>query len=211
MYRTILFSFLVLLSFGGAAQSRFSVNLNGGLDYNINKYYNPNTYKKFENGKTDFNLGLDVGYRLGDNFRFRIELKYAELSYGHYYLSNSDLLKSEMTLSNMNINPRMDWRIWTLGSFDFFLTTGLRLEFGLDAWQESLRTDGAVSTNKYISTDYDDNMSGLIGGGIMKFNLSKHLGITFAPEYTLFFDELFQRNNGVLQRFSTNAGIEWTF
>ena len=61
------------------SQSRFSINLNGGLDYNSNKYYSPNGYSKFEDGKTDFNAGMDVGYRFSKLVRFRLEFKYVEL------------------------------------------------------------------------------------------------------------------------------------
>ena len=64
--------FCMLFSFVGFSQSRFSVNLNGGIDYNMNKYYSPNGYEKFENGKTDLNVGMDVAYRLGKWFRFRV-------------------------------------------------------------------------------------------------------------------------------------------
>ena len=212
MNKPLLLLIALLMSLSGFSQSRFTINLNGGYDYNINKYYNPNNYKKFENGETDFNFGFDVGYKLSDNFRFRMEFKYSEFSYGQYYLStSSDLLKTEMTLSCMDINPRMDYRIWSHNDFELFLTTGLRLEYMMDYNQNTLRADGEYSSRNYISLDYKDKMSGLIGGAILKYNLSKHWGITFAPEYTYFFDQLYYENSGALQRFNTNVGIEWTF
>lgn len=211
MNKKLLLLFVMLIPLFGFSQSRFSININGGYDYNIDKYYSPNTYKKFENGQTDFNFGFDVGFRLSETFRFRVEFKYAEFSYGQYYLTSGDLLKTEMTLNCMNINPRLDYRIWAHNNFELFLTTGIRLEYVMDDNQESMRADGNISTRNYISLDFDDNMSGLIGGAILKYKLSDHWGISFTPEYTLFFDELYHENSGVLQRFSTNVGIEWTF
>ena len=211
MKKGLLLFVCLFFMLSGFAQSRWSVNLNAGCDYNINKYYSPYNYKKFENSKEDFNLGLNVGYRLADWVRFRMEFKYNEYSYGHYFTSTSDLLKSEMTLSNLDFNPMIDFRVMSFNKFEFFLTTGLRLEYTIDDEQETLRTDGEMSTLKYIPMDYDDKMSGWTGGAILKYNLSKHLGITFTPEYTLFFDRLYSENDGQMQRFSTNVGIEWTF
>lgn len=205
----ILFS--LLLSLAGFSQSRFSVNLNGGIDKNFNKYYCPNGYSIFEDGKTDFNYGLDIGYRLTDWFRARLEFRYNEYRFGQEPLSSVDILQTELTLSNMDINPRLDFRVWNKNKFELFVSPGLRLEYLLNADQESIRSDGEISTKNYISTSYKDAMSGFIGGMILKYNFTDHLGLTLSPEYTFFFDKLYDKNNAAMQRFNTNLGIEWTF
>ncbi|OFX33232.1 MAG: hypothetical protein A2W90_03450 [Bacteroidetes bacterium GWF2_42_66] len=201
----------MLFSLVGFSQSRFFVNLNGGLDFNTNKYFSPNGYEKFEDGQTDFNYGLDLGYRLNDWFRFRLEFGYNEFSYGQRPSSTVDILETEMTLNCMDINPRLDFRVWNKNKFELFLSPGLRLEYVMNADQESIRADGAISTRNYISTDYKDAMSGFVGGVIFKYNLTKHLGFTLSPDYTVFFDKLYDKNDGALQRFNTNFGVEWTF
>ena len=211
MIRVALLFLVLLTSFQGFSQSRFTVNLSAGCDQNINKYYSPPNYLKFENNKDDYNLGVDVGYRLADKFRVRMEFQYGKMSYGHSYGASSDLTKSEMTLTTLAFNPRLDYRIVQFGEFDLYLTTGLRLEYVTDDDQESVRTDGEISTRNYIAMDYDDKLSGMIGGAILKYNFTEHLGLTFSPEYTYFFDQLYSENDGNLQRFSTKVGIEWTF
>lgn len=209
--RSILFFVFLLTSISGFSQSRFFLNLNGGCDYNFNKYYSPNGYTKFENSREDFNLGLDAGFRFTDWIRFRMEFKYVEYSYGHFFNSTSDLMKAEMTLSNLDFNPMLDFRVLSAGKFEFFLTSGFMLEYVVGNEQETYRTDGEMSSMNYIPMDYDDTMTGWTGGMIFKYNLFKNIGVTFTPEYTQFFHKLYEENDGNLQRINTNVGIEWTF
>lgn len=201
----------MLFSFIGFSQSRFFVNLNGGIDYNMNKYYSPNGYKKFVDGKTDLNVGMDVGYRFGKWFRFRVEMRYNVINYGQRPTSTVDIVQSEMTLNNFAVNPRLDFRIWSKDKFELFLSPGMRLEYVMNSDQETIRTDGQISTRNYISTDYKESLPGVIGGAILKYNLTDHLGFTLAPDYTFFFGKIYEKNSQSLQRMNTNLGIEWTF
>jgi len=201
----------LLLSLAGFSQSRFSVNLNGGLDKNFNKYYNAYGFSKIEDVGTDFNTGLNVAYRFTDWFRFRIDFKYVQYNYGQETTTLSEVASSELRAYHMAFNPRFDFRIWSKNKFEVFLSPGLSLEYLMGNDQISVLTDGTNSYKNYISTSYNDSMSGLIGGAVFKYNLTKHLGFTLAPDYTLFFDELYSQNDGNLQRFSTNIGVEWTF
>lgn len=197
--------FCLVFAIPGFAQSRFFIGMSGGLDFNNNKYYTPNNYKKFEDGKTDFNAGLDLGYRFSDVTRFRLELRYSEYSFGQ----RSSTLESEMSLFNLDVNPRLDIRVWSLKKLELFLSPGFRLEYVLDSDGETVWTNGTTSSTNYVDKDYKDKIQGFIGGAILKYNFTKHLGVTLSPDYTLFFDKLYDRNDGSLQRFNINAGIEW--
>lgn len=205
----ILFS--LLLSLAGFSQTRFSVNLNGGIDKNFNKFYNPNGYTKFEEANAEYNYGLDVGYRLTDWFRARLEFKINEYSFGQKPIASVDIAESSLTMKNIAFNPRLDFRIFNPGKFEFFISPGFRLEYLMDANQESIRTDGEKSDHNYISTNYRDNMSGFIAGAKLKYNFTDHLGITLSPEYTFFFDKLYEKNDVAMHRFSSSLGVEWTF
>ncbi len=200
--------FCVLCAFSGFTQSRFFVNLNGGLDYNFNKYYTPNNYEKFENGRTDFNAGLDLGYRFSDKVRFRIESRYVQYSFGQ----KSSTLKSERTLYNVAFNPRLDFRVWSLKKFELFLSPGLRLEYVITSDGETNYANGDYS-RRYVlvKSDYRDKNSGFTGSAIFKYNYNSHLGFTLSPDYTLFANKVYEKNSGSLQRMSVNAGIEWRF
>ncbi len=201
----------LLFSWAGFSQSRLSVNINGGLDKNFNKYFNANGYSKIEDVGTDFNTGLNVAYRFVDWLRFRVDLKYVQYNYGQETTTLSEVASSELRAYHMAINPRFDFRIWSKNKIEVFLSPGLSLEYLMGNDQISVLTDGTNSYKNYISTSYNDVMSGLIGGAVFKYNLNEHLGFTLAPDYTLFFDELYSQNDGNLQRFSTNIGVEWTF
>jgi len=201
----------LLVSLAGSSQSRFSINLNGGLDKNFNKYYNANGYTKIEDVGTDFNTGLDISYRFVDWLRFRIDFKYVQYNYGQETTTLSEVASSELRAYHMAINPRFDFRIWSKNKFEVFLSPGLCLEYLMGDDQISVLTDGTHSFKNYISTSYSKSMTGLIGGAVFKYNITNHLGFTLSPDYTLFFDELYSQNDGNLQRFSTNIGVEWTF
>lgn len=203
--------FCTLCATSAFPQSRFFVNLNGGIDSNSNKYYAKNGYEKFENGKTDFNAGLDLGYRFSDKARFRLGFNFNEYSYGERPVTAGDIVESEMTLSNLDIIPRFDFRIWSLKKLELFFSPGIRLEYTLEGNQESLRSDGTISDHNYIKSDYKDKMSGFVGGALLKYNVTKHLGAVLSPDYTFFFDKLYDKNEGNLQRFSVNLGVEWRF
>lgn len=205
----ILFS--LLFSLAGFSQSRFSVNVSGGIDKNYNKYYSPNGYTKFEDAKTDYNYGLDLGYRLSDWFRARVELRFNEYSFGQKPLSTVEILQTELTLNTMAFVPRLDFRLVNVGKFELFVSPGIRFEYVTNANQESLRSDGEISDRNYISTSYNDGMSGFTGGAILKYNINKHLGLTLNSDYTLFFDKLYEKNDAAMQRLSGGLGVEWTF
>lgn len=207
----LLFVMVLLIATEGIAQFRISLSLSAGCDENSHKYYSPVNYLKFEDAKTDYNLGLSLGYRLSDIVRARMEFQYATLNYGHQFLNSIELSKSEMTLNTLSFNPKVDFKFFTFSNFNFYLTTGLRFEYVLNADQETMRTDGEVSEYNYISTDYDDSWIGIGGGLILKYNVSKHLGIIASPEYNYYFNKIYYKNDGTLKRCSANMGIEWIF
>jgi hypothetical protein len=192
----------------GFSQSRFFINLNGGLDFNSNKYYTPNGYEKFEDGKTDFNVGLDLGYRFSDKVRFRLVSGYNEYSFGQ----RNDALKSERNLYNLAFTPRLDFRVWSAKKLELFLSPGLRLEYVITSDGETWYTNGDYSKRDvYVKSDYRDKNSGFTGGAILKYNYSDHLGFTLSPDYTIFANKVYDKNSGTLQRFSMNLGVEWRF
>jgi hypothetical protein len=201
--------FLFLLgTASGFAQSRYFINLNGGLDFNSNKYYTPNNYTKFENGRTDYNVGLDLGFRFSDKYRFRLESRYVQYSFGQ----ESSALKSERTVYNLDFSPRLDFRVWSNSKFELFLSPGLKLEYVITSDGETRYANGDYTRRTvYVNSDYRDKNSGIVGGAIFKYNYNKHLGFTLSPDYSLFAHKVFEKNDGSLQRFNVNAGVEWRF
>ena len=199
-----------VIPFVGFSQSRFFVNLNAGWDYTTDKYYNYNNYDISEHDGMEYSYGASVGMKFSDVVRFRVESRYGQYSYGQSY-TGSDLLKTTMTLDYFSISPYFDFRVWTKNKFELFVSPGLKLEYISNSDQETQKTDGSVSDGNYVSSAYSDKMSGFAGAAILKYNINKHLGLTFSPEYTLYFKKLYDGNDSRMKRLSTRLGVEWYF
>ena len=200
---------VIALPFLGLSQSRFFVNLNAGIDYTTNKYYDYNNYPDFfDRDGSEFSYGFDLGYKFSDKVRFRIESRFGNYKYGSWVDSEK---KATMTLDYFDINPRLDFRMFSKGKFEFFLSPGLRLEYISDSSQETVKSDGTTMDGNYVSGAYAENMSGLIAGGILKYSYNKHFGLTLSPEYTLFTKKLYSKNDSSMRRFSTRLGVEYNF
>lgn len=208
--KNLIILLFLLLSVAGFSQ-RLSVGINGGFDKNFNKYYDENNYSSINTGKIDFNGGVNVAYRLGSWLRFRVDFKYSEYAYGREPSSSSSEIKETILHAyHLGFTPRFDFLVWKKNEFELYLSPGLYFEYLLDVDQISIRSDGSNSYRHYISTDYRDTMTGVVGGAMLKYNLTDHIGLTFSPDYTLFFDELYEENDALMQRISANFGIEWT-
>lgn len=210
MKKSVLLLAVIALPFLGFSQSRFFVNLNAGADFTSNTYYNYNNYEIFENDGAELSFGADLGYKFSDKVRARLETRFGNFRYGQYY-TGSELEQTEMKLQYFAFNPRLDFRVMAKGKFELFLSPGWRLEFISDAEQETLKADGTSSDASYVSSAYSESMGGFIAGGIVKYSLNKHLGLTLSPEYTLFAGKLYDKNDNNMTRFSTRFGIEYNF
>lgn len=208
MKRFNILFFCLICAVPAFSQSKFFVGLNAGIDHNFNKYYSPNSYEKFEDGKMDYSAALDLGYRFSDKVRFRLSSGYNQFSFGQ----ENSALKSERTLYNLSFTPRLDFRVWNAKKLELFLSPGIRLEYVITSDGETWYDDGGHSRrNVYVAADYRDKNSGFTGGAILKYNVNEHLGVTLVPDYTIFGNKIYERNSGVLHRASLKAGVEWRF
>lgn len=194
----------------GFSQSRFFVNLNAGIDYMNNTYYNYNNYEFFDSDGLDRSYGLDLGFKFSDQVRVRLETRLGSYRFGQYY-SGSDLQQTKMTLNYFAFNPRLDFRLMAKGKFELFLSPGWRLEFISDSEQETLKSDGSTSDASYVSSAYSESMGGFMAGAIVKYHFNQKLGFTLSPEYTLFTKKLYEKNDNTMTRFSARFGIEYSF
>ncbi len=214
MKRYWILVFCMLFSGMAFSQSRFTGSVSGGYNFDINSYYNENGYKKYENANIDFNVGIDAGFRFSKLVRLRVEMRYSENSYGRKMISSSTgeevNYRTESTLNNLDINPRLDFRVFSFNKFDFYLSPGIRLEYVLNQNQNSYKPDGSSSNrNNYIKTNYNNSLSGAVGGVLMRYNVNKRVGITFAPDYTIFFNKLYDSSDKTMMRINANIGVEF--
>jgi len=203
----------VLMLFSGAAfsQSWFGLQLTGGYDYNFNKYYDYNGDSKFEHNNADFNTGLDVILRMSKKARFRIELRYDQMNYGQS-ISNGTFSESKVKLHCMEINPRIDIRVWIKNKFELFLSPGFKLQYVINPQVDTYYESGKVSyRTDYYDKDYNDALPGVLAGAVLKYNINKHMGLTFSPDFYFSSKKLYGQNNGNLMGFRTNVGLEYFF
>ena len=205
---------LMIVSLRGLSQSEMSFGITTGYDQNYCLFQDlpDETF----NQVPDFNIGANVAWYLGERIRVRGEVKYVNLSFTRNFSTleaddNIDFTK--LSVNNINLNPRFDYRLFSLKKFDCYFTTGLRFEFTLG---DLVRTYNYAGEN--LDTDYigigekhASAMAGATGGFIFKYNFTPEFAFTLTPEYTSFFSEFYQRNNMALQRASLNIGFEWAF
>jgi len=209
--RVSIILFSLLFSLAGFSQSRLSLNLNGGLDKNFNKYYSANSYSEVEDPGTDFSTGINLAYKVGAKNRLRLDMKYTQFSFGQEPTSSaSKIILTEFKAYNMVLNPRFDILLFAKNKFELYVSPGASFNFLINNDQITTRTDGDTSYSNYIDTDYNNSMAGVIAGALAKYNITDRLGLTLSPDYTLYFAELYDRNNQLFQRLSLNFGIEWT-
>ena len=206
--------FLLSVPFVSYSQSIFSNSLGGGLDYNYNVYYDYNNNQKFQVNQ-DFNFDVNGAFQLGNKLRLRLEVDYSNFSYGQRYYfekpSDNTVVKSEITIHNLSLTPRVDYKLVVVNKFDVFVSSGFKFEMNLGSDEESQTSGGKVYSSSHISTDYDHFMQGIAGGLLLKYNLSKHLSVNLAPDYSFYLQKFYDQSEGNLQRISVNLGIEWRY
>ncbi len=207
---SLLFMFLALTGF---SQEHYSLFFSGGYDSNANHLtgMNYSNLNKFP----DYNLGVGAAVYLNDRFRARTEIKYVNIGFTREY--NSDyttpltMKDTKMTIYSFDINPYLDYRIFTIGKLDFYGYAGFRFEFSFGDRQVTHTMDGDKSHTKHIATDYKKAIVGFTGGCNLTYNINKKYAIYVSPEYTQFINYFYSDNTANMNRASLNLGVEWKF
>lgn len=213
----LVLTILTAITLGAFSQNNMTLGVNAGYDYNSAYLVDIDGADNL-NQVPDFNVGVDVGLEFGERIRARVELKYVNISFDRdfaYTGNDLDIDNSKISVNNLNLNPRFDYRIFSIKNFDTYITTGLRLEFTAGDYIRTYRNDGSKSDLRYFDGSgryvHKSVMAGAIGGFIFKYNVNEKLGITVSPEYTSFFTRFYKQNDMAMQRANVNVGIEWTF
>jgi hypothetical protein len=211
---------LMLIQFNINAQHKrniLSFGLNYGFDKNINACRaEANIYgNNFHNDKIYNNASLDFGIYATKKFRTRLEFKYVEMGYSADW-QNTDVVALKETvvnIYNLNLNMHFDFRIDSLKKFEFWVSPGVKWEYTMGDEFYNERYDGTFGYSNYnkIISEYPQNILCGSLSAIVKYNLTKHIGITLTPEYTIFFREFVKTNNKYYQRISCNLGLEFAF
>lgn len=213
MKQIFLFIFLFLFTATGFSQSKLALSFQGGYDQNLN--YLGDLKKLNTNELPDFSGGVNLIYYMGKKFRLRVESDYSNISFTRDYQTDqsieNNVALTKMAINNISLNPHVDYKLVSLGNLDLYGSAGLRFEFTITDWQRTFNQAGELLSGKYLLDEINPGQAGGTGGLILKYNLSEHLGVQLAPEYTYYFRPLFGTNDNNLQRFSVKAGLEWRF
>jgi hypothetical protein len=192
-----------------------TIGINGGINNDINAYrLNDNSFgNNFYSGKSHFNFGLDYGMMISKKVRPRLELKYVQMSYnvGWNNANIPTIKESVVNLHNFDINFRLDYMLLDSKKFQMFISPALKWEFNLNREEKNTRYDETYNWAKYNGI-ITENSKNLLGGGlaaILKYNVTKNIGLTVTPEYTLFFRNFVRTNDKCYQRTSINFGLEF--
>ncbi len=217
----MLFVVLPLSSFGQDVNNNnnysFTFGIYGGVGENINGYrFNPNIYgNNFYANKLAWNIGVDYSYMATKKLRPHIAVEYLQTYYNTDWVDANltDMNKTIVFLFNFGMSLHCDYLLINTTSFQAFVSPGLVLDFVIGSDQKDIRNDGTHGWSNYNNI-YDEHHANYMGGAlsaILKYNVTKQVGIKLEPEYTLFFRKFEVSNDKAYQRFRVNCGVEFNF
>lgn len=220
--RRIYLAFIALLPLMAYSQEvknyTYTIGAYVGIDHNINGYRMlANSYgNNFSaSGVTSWNFGFDYGYMLNSKLRPRIQAKYMQMKYfADWKNANLDnLTESTVYMFAGDLNLRLDYLLVNSPKFQMFISPAIKWDFIIDREVKNVRMDGTHSWRSYNDIINENPMS-IMGGAVsavFKYNITKNVGITVSPEYTMFFRNFVRVNDKSYQRIGVNAGIELNF
>lgn len=204
---------ILIFTISGYSQPNFSLGVSGGYDHSFN--FLKGLPKTNSDNFPDFNLGVSGILNLGDKVRVRAELGYENMNYTREWNFESQspdrILNTVLSISNLDVSPRVDYKLVKAGKFDLYCSAGFRFEFTLGDFESTTKANGEKSTANFIENDYTKTQAGAVGGFIFKYNVNPSFGIILSPDYTYFFDKFSSKNDNNLQRVGVNLGVEWKF
>ncbi len=199
----------------------FIIGAYGGIDMNNNGYRMLTNYYGNEfsaSGITSWNIGLDYGVMVKNKLRPRIEAKYLQMKYfADWDNANLDNLdKSTVFLFSGNVNLRLDYLLLNSPKFQIFVSPAVKWEFVIDREVKNfIKPEFGGGHNWRSYNDIiNENPRSIMGGavsGIIKYNVTKYVGLTLSPEYTLFFRKFVKVNDKAYSRTGLNVGVEINF
>jgi hypothetical protein len=216
IFSLVLITLLPLLSLA-QEKEYITIGFNGGIDQNINAYkLDTNDFgNSFSKTGMPYNLGIDFSIMASDKIRPRFEFKYMESHYKAKWNPDSPypITESEVKLYNIGFNLHIDYLLLDKTKLKVFVSPGIKWELNIGNECRNSISDGSYSYKNYhrINTENPDNILGGSLGLLMKYKIAKKVGITFTPDYTVFFRNYVRANDALYQRLSLNLGLEYNF
>lgn len=205
---------LLLVTISLNAQKRFSIGAYGGLgkSFNIETGYNSVDDPK---SLLDYNYGLSLCLRIKDSTRIRVEgsIYRTGLKYD-WPTPTAGGVHPVKTVKNVyfwDITLRYDYKFFVYKKLDFYLSPGAKGLFSMGYSEETENSVGNTKSSNYLDFAYTQKLVAPSVQLLLRYKLSKHWGITLAPEYSYYFRKFYYTCNGSLSQFDVKLGMECNF
>jgi hypothetical protein len=204
---------LLLVTISLNAQRRLSIGAYGGLGKSFNTEYTDYVYS--QKAKIDYSYGLSLNLRLKDSIRLRLDGGVQRTSLKRDWpLAQDASIQAEtsnLSVYYLDLNLRLDYWLYAYKKFNFYVSPGVKTIFSLGYTEKTDYTSGKTKTSNYLDIPYRRTLIAPSVELLVKYNLTKHIGLTLAPEYSYFFKEFYYKNNGNLSQFNVKLGVEFNF
>lgn len=233
LMKKIVFSLVFILAaisgFSQVDEPTITFGVNSGIDFNHNAYQ----FRGFQGEGVkytyygidrQYNMGINAGIILNKKMRLRAELKYVNGSYGINYdtTQNNTLIHTVWNVNNMDFNVYFDYLLVKYKKLDVFGSFGIKYEYytGQYIHNDVTKKDpdsgiiGHFTDSEHykpVKIAYPTSILGSSLSLLFKYNITKHIGITLTPEYTMFYRNYVKTNSKSYSRISADAGFEFQF
>ncbi len=193
------------------------LGLSSGINYDINAYKTSTDENGFTFDKRNphFNIGGYLGIMVTKKFRPRFEMRYVRTSFEQAWDQKEypTFINTTVKLDNLDLNLHFDYLVLNSNKWHVFLSPALKSEFMVGEDYKTTKTDDDDSNDKFkiLEERYPKSIAGAALSAIFKYDINKKVGLTFTPDYTMFFRSYQKDNSESYYRFSFNIGLEFRF
>jgi hypothetical protein len=103
--------------------------------------------------------------------------------------------RTHYVFNNLDVSPRVDYRLLKLGNFDLYASLGFELEFLIYKYEGTFLKNGDYDDSSFWKKENTKTSFGAVGGLIFKYNINDKIGIVLSTDYTYFFNEFIELDN----------------
>lgn len=215
MKQLIVLVLLLLSSTLAFSQGKYFIGINAGISLiNDNIASTPVAGAEFDSKPTAFVSAL-AGVHINDKSRVRLDLSSfrvnSKLKYNYSSPQPDPSIPdySELSIKTKAINLNYDYCVGGTEAFDVYASAGIRALFSTNKKESTIYQDGRQEETESVIMDYNRNLFGLGAGVVAKYNYSNKIGITFIPDYTIYFGGFNKGDSKRLTRLSFAIGAEY--
>lgn len=210
------YAFFLILTLSTAVshgQGKWAIGAFGGVGKSFNLDYNDYYEQKIV--LPDYSYGLNLSVKLGEKSRLRLGGAIEKTGLERdWKVADNTLKQPEKTTLNvfyLDLHLRFDYLLFQHNKLGIYASPGVKTLLSMGDHETTSLTTGKETTSNYLNIHYKRTMAGASMQLLVKYNLTNHLGITLAPDYTYVPAEFYYKCKGNIQQVALTAGLEWNF